>query len=354
MSTEELLAQAPLRYSSDTKPGFTRKVQNKKFVYFDLQGKEITDEKTIERINKLVIPPAYAKVWICPYANGYLQATGYDAKGRKQYRYHPLWNVLSQKEKFSHVLAFAEHLPKIRRHIRTHLAKPGLPREKILSAVVWLLEHTMIRVGNEEYEKDNKSYGLTTLKNRHVTLESANEIVFHFKGKSGVQHTVEFHNKRVASIIHKCKELPGQDLFEYLDEEEQVRDVSSSDVNDFLKEITGADITAKDFRTWGGTVMAAESFALCAIDTDEKAVKKNTVETIKKVAKHLRNKPNTSKKYYIHPSIIDAYSKGITISTIKKQKTIEGLNDCENKVVLLLEYMRAEEEKLAQKMSNAT
>ncbi|MGH7203883.1 MAG: DNA topoisomerase IB [Candidatus Levyibacteriota bacterium] len=349
MSTEDLLANAPLRYSTDTKPGYTREIKDKKFIYFDQHGKKITDEKVVERINKLAIPPAYTNVWICPYKNGYLQAIGYDAKHRKQYRYHPLWNEISQKEKFGHVIEFAKHLPTIRTHITDDLARQDLPREKILAAIVWLLEHTLIRVGNEEYEKDNKSYGLTTLKNRHVRLKEANNIVFQFKGKSGVHHTVTFHNKRVATIIRKCKELPGQDLFEYLDGDKNIQSISSSDVNTYLKEISGAEITAKDFRTWGGTVMAATAFDLC--DTkDERDIKKNTIETIKKVAKHLRNKPNTSKKYYIHPYIIAAYAKGLTLSKVNKHKTMEGLDECENKVVSLLKQMKREEEKIIHHM----
>lgn len=351
MTTEEILKEAHLRYSTDKKPGFTRKIIKDKFVYFDLEGKEITDQETIDRINKLVIPPAYKNVWICPHKNGYLQATGYDDRGRKQYRYHPNWITFSQQEKFAHMIDFGMHLPEIRKKIRKDLDLPGMPREKVIAAVVWLLENTLIRVGNEEYEKENKSFGLTTLKNRHVDTDDSSQIYFHFKGKSGVYHKVHFRNKRVASIIRQCKELPGQDLFEYKDDDGKIQTVSSSDVNDYLRDITGVDTTAKDFRTWGGTVLAADCFDKCGICDDEKLSKKNIVETIKKVSSHLRNRPATCKKYYIHPTIINAYSSGYVLSSLEekmKQHTLEeivGLNECENRVLALLKFMMTEQGK---------
>jgi DNA topoisomerase-1 len=342
MSTDDLLKDVKLRYSTDSKPGFTRKIKDKKFQYFNLEDKLITDNIEIERINKLAIPPAYKNVWICPYKNGHLQATGYDARGRKQYRYHPLWIEISQQEKFSHLIEFAINLPKIRRKIRKDLKLPGMQRQKVLAAIVWLLENTLIRVGNEEYEKQNKSYGLTTLKNKHVSIAGTDKIVFQFKGKSGVYHKINFHDKKIANIIRRCRELPGQDLFEYIDDEETIQSVSSYDVNEYLKSITGEDITAKDFRTWGGTVLAASALDELGIDEDEKVSKKNVIETVKKVATHLRNKPNTCRKYYIHPSIIDAYGNGNIISNLKNsinarpQKAIQGLDDCENKVLAML------------------
>lgn len=343
--TEDLLEQAKLRYVTDSKPGFSRKLVGDKFQYFDKEGKRITDEKAIERINKLAIPPAYTNVWICPYANGYLQATGYDKRKRKQYRYHPLWNAVSQKEKFSHLVEFAHSLPKIRRKIREHLNLPGMPREKITAAVVWLLENTLIRIGNEEYEKENKSYGLTTLKNRHASIEGGNKIKFEFKGKSGVYHKVKIQSKRVAKIIRRCKELPGQDLFEYRDDNGEIQSITSDHVNEYLQSITGVEITAKDFRTWGGTILAASVFDEVGICEEESQAKKNIVETVKRVASHLRNRPNTCKKYYIHPVIIEAYTKGNVLSNLMERvskqqfEALDGLDECENKVLHMLRVM---------------
>lgn len=343
--TEEIIENSTLRFVTDTKPGFTRKMVGDAFQYFDKAGARISDEKVIERINKLAIPPAYTNVWICPYANGYLQATGYDKRKRKQYRYHPLWNEISQQEKFSHLIEFATHLPKIRQKIKEDLKLSGMPREKVTAAVVWLLENTLIRIGNEEYEKENKSYGLTTLKNKHASIISDNKITFQFKGKSGVYHFVRIQSKKVAKIIRRCKELPGQDLFEYYDDNKEIQTVTSDNVNTYLREITGTEITAKDFRTWGGTLMAASVFDSVGISEDKEAAKKNIIETVKQVAGHLRNKPNTCKKYYIHPSIIDAYTNGHVISNLTKTlqshtfKKIEGLDEIENNVVHMLRVM---------------
>lgn len=345
MSTEDLLKDVNLRYTTDKRPGYTRKMAGDKFHYFDTNGKRITDDSTIERINKLAIPPAYKNVWICPYPNGHLQATGYDARRRKQYRYHPLWNQISQEEKFSHLMDFAKHLPKIRSAVRKDLELVGTQRRKVIAAVVWLLENTLIRIGNEEYERDNKSFGLTTLKNRHASVSYKNNIVFQFKGKSGVYHNVSIKNKKVARIVRRCKEIPGQDLFQYYDEEKVIQTISSQDVNEYLQEITGAEITAKDFRTWGGTVLAATAFDKAGITEEETESKKNVVETVKRVASHLRNKPNTCRKYYIHPHVIDAYIKGIVLSNWKKMsqakptRKIDGLDEQENNVVAMLHHL---------------
>jgi DNA topoisomerase-1 len=343
--TEDLLSQVKLRYTSDDIPGFSRKMVGDTFQYFDREGKRITEDRTIARINKLAIPPAYTKVWISPFANGHMQATGMDKRGRKQYRYHPLWIEISQQEKFSHVIEFAEMLPIIRKKIRADLRQRGMPKEKVLAAVVWLLENTLIRVGNEEYERENKSYGLTTLKNRHASVVQGSKITFQFKGKSGVYHFVRIQSKRVARIIRKCKEIPGQDLFRYIDDNKQIQTITSDQVNDYLQSITGSEITAKDFRTWGGTLLAASVFDGFGISKDPDEVKKNIVETVKKVALHLRNKPNTCKKYYIHPSIIDAYTNGQVISNLtrtlksKRFKKVKGLDDSENRVLQMLRVM---------------
>lgn len=344
MATEDILKEVKLRYSNDKKPGITRKIIGKKFVYFDTDGKKIKDKAVIDRINALVIPPAYQKVWISPYANGHIQATGIDDRGRKQYRYHPLWIKVSQEEKFSHLLHFSKHLPKIRTKVRADMDKKGMPREKVLATIVWLLENTLIRVGNEEYEEENKSYGLTTLKNRHATVKGENQIVFQFKGKSGIFHKVSVRNKKVAKMIRRCREIPGQDLFQYFDDNNQLQTIDSYDVNEYLKEITGEEITAKDFRTWGGTILAATHFDKVGLTKEEAALKQNIIDGVKTVSSFLRNKPATCKKYYIHPVIIESYEKGYVISNMEKlpKKTryvkVDGLNETENKTMALLTY----------------
>jgi len=345
MATEDILKNVRLRYSNDKKPGYSRKIVNGKFIYLNTEGKQITDQDTIERINKLVIPPAYKNVWIAPYANGHIQAVGYDAKGRKQYRYHPLWVKMSQQEKFSHLLDFGRNLPKIRNKIKIDMEKPGLPREKILATIVWLLEKTLIRIGNEEYEEDNKSYGLTTLKNRHATIKTTDKIVFQFKGKSGVYHNVSLKNKKIAKILRRCKEIPGQDLFQYFDENKQIQNIDSYDVNEYLREITNEDITAKDFRTWGGTILAAKAFSKIGVPQEENLIKENISNIVKEVASFLRNKPATCRKYYIHPLIMTAYEKGYVLSNLhlvpKKNRyySIDGLEEKENDVLALLTYV---------------
>lgn len=344
MSTEDLLKDAKLRFSTDRKPGYKRIVSGKTFQYFNTDGNLITDKSVIERINSLAFPPAYKNVWICPYENGYLQATGYDDRKRKQYRYHPLWNKASQSEKFSHITDFAKQLPKIREKIKIDLATDKLTKQKVTAAVIWLLENTLIRIGNEEYAEQNDSYGLTTLKNKHVSVYAGN-IRFRFKGKSGVYHNISIKNKKVARIIRSCKELPGQDLFEFVDSDKEVQTVTSQDVNTYLQEITGQDITAKDFRTWGGTVFAAIVFDKAGVYDDESLKKQNVTEAVKKVSEHLRNKPNTCKKYYIHPHIITAYLNGYILSNfkdlddIKRYRKIEGLDDYENKVLHMVSHM---------------
>jgi DNA topoisomerase I len=344
MATEDILKEVNLRYSSDRKPGYSRKIIGDKFVYFNTDGKRITDEATIERINKLVIPPAYKRVWICPYSNGHIQATGYDDRGRKQYRYHPLWIKMSQGEKYTQITNFAKKLPLIRAKVKKDMELAGMPREKVLATVVWLLENTLIRIGNEEYEETNKSFGLTTLKNRHASVNS-DTVVFQFKGKSGVFHKVSVRNKKVAKVIRRCREIPGQDLFQYFDDKGDLQAIDSYDVNQYLREITGENITAKDFRTWGGTLLAATHFNKLGIVKEEQIIKQNIVNAVKEVASFLRNRPATCRKYYIHPAIIETYSKGFVISNIDsypQKKTrymqVEGLGTHENKVLALLTY----------------
>jgi DNA topoisomerase-1 len=297
---------AGLRYVTDTLPGIRRRRSGKGWTYLDPAGKVITDTEVRIRINSLAIPPAWKDVWICPRANGHLQATGRDARGRKQYRYHPDWREVRDETKFTKMIAFAEALPGIRARVEEDMKLRGMPREKVLAAVVKLLETTLIRVGNEEYAKQNESYGLTTLHTDHVEV-SGSTIQFEFRGKSGVQHSVGVRDRRLARIIERCQELPGEELFTYLDENGETKNVDSGDVNDYLREITGYDFTAKDFRTWGGTVLTF--FALSRIgpaDTETQR-KKNVVEAVKQVAQSLRNRPATCRKFYIHPAVLETY-----------------------------------------------
>ena len=344
MATEDILKDVNLRYSKINLPGYSRKIIGDKFVYFNTDGKRITDQATIDRINKLVIPPAYKKVWICPYINGHIQATGIDDRGRKQYRYHPLWIKMSQGEKFTHIMDFARHLPKIRSKVRYDMENSKQTREKILATVVWLLENTLIRVGNEEYAEDNNSFGLTTLEHRHARVNSTDKVVFQFKGKSGIYHKVSIRNKKVARILKRCKDIPGQDLFQYFDEDGSIQTIDSYDVNEYLKTITGEEITAKDFRTWGGTVLAAIGFNKLGVIKDEEKIKQNIVDTVKEVSSFLRNRPATCRKYYIHPAVIETYIKGYVISNMDKMKkkkkyfSIEGLGVHENNTMALLTY----------------
>lgn len=337
METQQLVKKVHLRYVTDKKPGFTRKKENDEFSYFNTEGRKITDEDVIERIDHLAIPPAWKQVWICPSENGHLQATGYDDKGRKQYRYHPEWNKLSQEQKFDRMLVFAQKLPDIRKRIRRDMALPRLTREKVLSTIVWLLEKTYIRIGNEEYKKENHSYGLTTIKNNQAMVKG-NTVKFSFKGKSGVYHDVRITSKRVARVVRRCQELPGQELFCYRDENGEYRDVTSDEVNAYLKEITGEEITAKDFRTWGGTNLAAKLFDEVGCVETQTELKKNTVEVVKRVAAELRNRPATCRKYYIHPCIVEAYTEGKILSTItRRSKLVEELDEYENCVLQLLQ-----------------
>jgi DNA topoisomerase-1 len=338
VSTKDLVKEAHLSYSNDDKPGWTRKIRNDKFEYFDLDNKLIKDQDQIDRVNKLVIPPAWENVWICPSENGYLQATGRDARGRKQYRYHPKWNKKAQQEKFTRMLEFGRVLPKIRRKISLDMRKRGLPREKVLATIVWLLEKTLIRVGNEEYVKENNSYGLTTLRDRHVKVRG-NKIKFAFKGKSGVYHNLSINNKKVAGVIRKCQDLPGQELFEYRDIDGSMVQVHSEDVNEYLTQISGQDITAKDFRTWAGTNLAAEMLDKQGLCDKEAEVKKIISDTVKGVSSHLRNRPATCRKYYIHPFIFHAYMSGVIISNHKSSRRElkdRMLTECEKQVLGML------------------
>jgi DNA topoisomerase I len=303
---------ASLRYVSDKRPGITRERTESGFTYRNPDGSEVTDEKTLDRIKSLAIPPAWEGVWICRVPNGHLQAVGRDARGRKQYRYHPRWRVVRDEAKYSKMLLFGRVLPEIRQHVEEDLAKPGLPREKVLAAIVRLLETTLARVGNEEYAKSNKSFGLTTLRNRHVKVEG-NRLTFDFRGKHGIKHHIDLQNRKLARIVKRCREIPGQELFQYLDEEDQPRAVGSEDVNGYLREISGEDITAKDFRTWAATNLAALALQELEAYDSQAVAKKNVVQAVEAVSKMLGNTPAICRKCYIHPAIFDGYLDGSLI-----------------------------------------
>jgi len=323
----EAAEEAGLRYVSDQKPGYTRRRKGDDFEYLDLDGKVIQDEQRLLRIKRLAIPPAYTDVWICPIPNGHIQATGRDARGRKQYRYHERWREVRDENKYEKMALFGEALPKIRKRVEEDLALPGLPRNKVLATVVHLLERTFIRVGNEEYARDNKSFGLTTMKDRHVEIKGS-KLSFQFRGKSGIKHEVDVKDRRIARIVSKLQDLPGQDLFQYLDENGQRCDVTSQDVNDYLREITGQDFTAKDFRTWAGTVLAAIALNHVGAFESKKQAKANIKTAITAVSKLLGNTPAICRKCYVHPAVFETYLSGAAIEGLK-EKTAEVL-DSEN------------------------
>lgn len=291
---------------SDERPGITRRMTNLGFKYHYPDGRPVRDRALVKRINALAIPPAYTDVWICPDPRGHIQATGRDARGRKQYRYHPDWDHVRNATKYERMLSFGRALPKLRKRV-DHLMKRGTPRERVLAAIVKLLEHTLIRVGNEEYARENKSYGLTTLQNRHCKV-TGNEILFGFRGKGGIEHNITVIDSELAKIVKECKALPGRDLFQYRDEAGKVHSISSGDVNDFLREISGDDFTAKDFRTWAGSVYALSELRKLNGATGREA-QKGVSAIIKAVAQKLGNTPAVCKKSYIHPSLLQVHTR---------------------------------------------
>ena len=317
---------AGLLYVSDEEPGIRRRKSGKGFTYTRPDGKKVEDGSTLERIKSLAIPPAYTDVWICAKANGHIQATGRDAKGRKQYRYHPAFREVRESTKYEHMLEFAQGLPAIRKTIDEHMSLRGLPREKVLATVVHLLENTLIRVGNSDYVKQNKSYGLTTLRDPHVKVEGS-ALRFQFKGKSGKTWRLQVKDRRVAKIVKACQDLPGQDLFQYLDENGEQQSITSADVNAYLKEITGSEITAKDFRTWAGTVLAALALAeFEEFDSDAKA-KKNIRAAIEKVSARLGNTSSICRKCYVHPEVFASYLDRGLLLDIKEEIETELRED---------------------------
>ena len=326
---EELVstaAAAGLRFVSDDSKGIARKRRGKAFQYLMPSGASLKDRAELARIRKLAIPPAWTDVWICPSANGHIQATGRDARGRKQYRYHTDWNRVRDEAKYDRLLTFARFLPRIRQTVQEHMASRGLGREKVLATVVHLLETTLIRVGNREYARDNKSYGLTTLQDRHVTFDGSS-VRFKFRGKTGKEWKLKVSNRRVARIVRSCQDLPGQHLFQYENDKGEVCQIASSDVNDYLREIGGAEITAKDFRTWYGTVLATMALAEFAPFDSETAAKRNIRIAIESVASRLGNTTTICRKCYIHPEVLSCYLEGALVKTLSQKIPKEPRDD---------------------------
>jgi DNA topoisomerase-1 len=325
--------EAGLRYCMDTVKGITRKKCGNKFMYYDPQGQVILNKTTLFRIKSLVIPPAWQKVWISPIGNGHLQATGEDKKGRKQYLYHPKWNKVRNEKKFLRMKEFGEVLPEIRKKVEADFRKKKLSKKKVLATAVTLLDETLIRVGNDEYARNNNSFGLTTLRDRHVR-NLGNEVRLEFIGKKKVEREIIITDKKLARIITKCKNIPGYELFQYYDENAERQKIHSEDVNTYLKELSGMDITAKYFRTWGGSCIAIKALMEFEETDNEKDIKKNLTRAIKKVSGCLGNTPSVCKKFYIHPIILEKYSGKELIHKIKElekgMKTYDGFSKEEN------------------------
>ena len=309
LDAEASAADAGLRYVSDGMPGIRRRKSGKSFSYVDAAGARVRDPRQIARIKALAIPPAYSDVWICADPRGHIQATGRDVRGRKQYRYHPRWREVRDTTKFTRMVAFAEALPALRKAVDRDLGLPGLPRRKVLATVVRLLEWTCIRVGNEEYARTNRSFGLTTLEDRHVAINGS-RMSFEFKGKSGKMHACDVSDRRLARIVAACQAIPGQELFQYLSEDGSRQAISSEDVNGYLQEISGTDFSAKDFRTWSGTVLAASVLHELGNAEDERQAKANYLMAIDRVAAQLNNTRTVCRKYYVHPALFEACVAG--------------------------------------------
>ena len=310
--------QAGLVYVSDEEPGIRRRRSGKGFGFRNPDGSAVKDKDTLARIKSLAIPPAYTDVWICADPKGHIQATGRDDKGRKQYRYHPRWREVRDSTKYERMLDFGKALPAIRERISADMGKRGLPREKVLATVVHLLENTLIRVGNATYSKENKSFGLTTLQDRHVEVDGG-KMRFQFKGKSGKTWNLQVKDRRIARIVKSCQDVPGQHLFQYLDDDGQRHGVTSQDVNDYLREISGQDFSAKDFRTWAGTVLAAIALTEFESFDTKAAAKRNLRDAIERVSSRLGNTPAICRKCYIHPQVLDCYLEGDLVNQLKDQ-----------------------------------
>ena len=336
------LAPAPpqLVYVSDSMPGLTRVKRGKGYAYLDAEGRPVRDRRELQRIRRLAIPPAYTDVWICPLAHGHLQATGRDARGRKQYRYHPDWHAQRDADKFDRMVAFGAALPRIRARVRRDLALPGLPRDKVIATLVHLLDTTFMRVGNDEYARANGSYGLTTLRDRHADIRGGT-LRLKFKGKSGVVHEVEVSDRRIAAIVRRCQELPGQELFQYVDDDGEVRSAGSADVNDYLRETTDAEFTAKDFRTWHASVQALELLA-CLSATSPGEARRLIKQALTEVSAQLGNTVAVCRKAYVHPRVLECFTEGTLAAACERAngaqcKVPSSLYAAERRLMLFLQ-----------------
>jgi DNA topoisomerase-1 len=333
--------QAKLRYVTDNEPGILRAKKGKGFSYRDPDGRLVKDKAVLARIRSLAIPPAWKHVWICLHEDGHLQATGRDQRGRKQYRYHPRWRSIRDETKFDKMLAFAHSLPTIRKVVDEDLAKPGFTKRKVVAAVVRLLELSLIRVGNSEYARTNDTYGLTTMRDEHASILGSS-VEFRFRGKSGIKHKVEVRDRKLAKVVAKCQAIPGQELFQYKDENGDFRVLTSADVNEYLREVAGADFTAKDFRTWAGTVLAAVCLREMHDALEEaKATKATLTRAVERVAERLGNTPSVCRKAYIHPAVCESYLAGTLLDLLaaKKPTPTEGLDEYECLVIEFLSQM---------------
>ena len=327
-----------LHYVDDSQPGLSRRRWRDRFIYLDADGERVRDEATLARIAALVIPPAYTDVWICADPQGHLQATGRDARGRKQYRYHAQWREVRDQHKYGRMLAFAQVLPKLRKQLDAHLRRPGLGREKVMALVVSLLDSTLIRVGNRQYMRDNNSYGLTTLNSDHVEVKGST-IRFQFRGKRGVEHNGTLRDRRLAGMVKRCMELPGQTLFQYLDDNGERHSIGSSDINLFLQQLTGADFTAKDYRTWAGSSLALHLLRPLAWEPETEA-KRQVTAIVRQVAARLGNTPAVCRRCYIHPAVLEHFQLG-RLGALPRARIRQGL---EPEEVTLMHFLRALQE----------
>lgn len=330
-----------LRYVTDRIQGITRRKKGKNFCFYSLRRQVIRNPIELRRIKALAVPPAWTDVWISPFSDSHLQATGRDARGRKQFRYHSTWREVRDQNKYDRLTLFGRVLPKLRRHVARDLALPGLPRPKVIAVIVKLLETTFIRIGNDEYARENQSFGLTTMRNKHVKV-SGPKIRFQFRGKSGIARDMYFSDRKLAQIVRRCQELPGQDLFQYLDEDGQPHAVNSSDVNDYLRRVTAIDLTAKDFRTWAGTILAARALAELKCLGSKTEAKRNLVKAIESVAKKLGNTRAVCRKCYIHPAVVNSYLDGTLVASLnqsiraQRADSLSGLTPEETAVMAIL------------------
>jgi DNA topoisomerase-1 len=329
---------AGLRYTTDEQPGIRRHPRGRGFMYVDSDGIPVRDAAELRRIKRLAIPPAWKDVWISPSAFGHIQATGRDARGRKQYRYHQRWREVRDEAKYGRLSEFADALPRIRGRVDADLARPGIPRERVLATAIRILEETLMRIGNVEYARANGSFGLTTLRAKHVDVDGS-RIVFRFRGKSGKDHEVDMRDRRLARVVARLEQLPGQELFQYRDDDGDLRTIGSDDVNEYLRAISNEDLSAKDFRTWAGTVIAARALAELGLARNERIARKRVVQAVDIVAARLGNTRAVCRKCYIHPGVLDAYAAGDLPAALRRPEKAgrrNGLSSHERAVAAML------------------